>query len=82
MNYQRSKKISIDWSHLNWANTSVSAILVFVATVAGNIFSPNNSLIAATIATAESTFLQGLHCSNVRMVTDKNKRRVWLPRSH
>ena len=48
---KRSKKISIDWSHLNWANTSVSAILVFVATVAGNILSPNNSLIAAIIAT-------------------------------
>ena len=48
---KRSKKISIDWSYLNWANTSVSAILVFVATVAGNILSPNNSLIAAIIAT-------------------------------
>jgi hypothetical protein len=48
---KRSKKTSIDWSYLNWANTSVSAILVFVATVAGNILSSNNSLIAAIIAT-------------------------------
>jgi hypothetical protein len=48
---KRRKKISLDWSYLNWANTSVSAILVFVATVAGNILSPNNSLIAAIIAT-------------------------------
>ncbi|MGB8554768.1 MAG: hypothetical protein WCD73_15700 [Pseudolabrys sp.] len=48
---KRSKKISIDWSHLNWANTSVSAILVFVATVGGNFLSPNDSLIAAIIAT-------------------------------
>ena len=49
---KRSKKISIDWSYLNWANTSVSAILVFVATVAGNILSPSNSLIAAVVATS------------------------------
>lgn len=47
---KRSKKISIDWSYLNWANSSVLAILVFVATVAGNILSPNNSLIAAVVA--------------------------------
>jgi hypothetical protein len=44
---KRRKKISIDWSYLNWANTSVLAILVFVATVGGNLLSPNNSLIAA-----------------------------------
>ena len=49
---KRSKKISIDWSYLNWANSSVLAILVFVATVAGNILSPNNSLIAAVVATS------------------------------
>lgn len=48
---KRSKKISLDWSYLNWANTSVSAILVFVATVGGNFLSPNDSLIAAIIAT-------------------------------
>jgi hypothetical protein len=48
----KSKKISIDWSYLNWANSSVLAILVFVATVAGNILSPNNSLIAAVVATS------------------------------
>ena len=48
---KRGEKISIDWSYLNWANTSVLAILVFVATVGGNFLSPNNSLIAAIIAT-------------------------------
>ncbi|MGA7535052.1 MAG: hypothetical protein WBW27_24540, partial [Pseudolabrys sp.] len=48
---KESKKISIDWSYLNWTNTSVLAILVFVATAAGNSLSPNNSLIAAIIAT-------------------------------
>ena len=49
---KRGEKISIDWSYLNWANTSVLAILVFVATVAGNFLSPDNSLIAAIIATS------------------------------
>ena len=48
---KRGEKISIDWSYLNWANTSVLAILVFVATVGGNFLSPNDSLIAAIIAT-------------------------------
>jgi len=48
---KRGEKISIDWSFLNWANTSVLAILVFVATVGGNFLSPNDSLIAAIIAT-------------------------------
>jgi hypothetical protein len=49
---ERGEKISINWSYLNWANTSVLAILVFVATVGSNILSPNNSLIAAVIATS------------------------------
>lgn len=48
---KRGEKISIDWSYLNWANTSVLAILVFVATVGANFLSPNNGLIAAIIAT-------------------------------
>jgi hypothetical protein len=49
---KRSEKISIDWSYLNWANMSVSAILVFVAAVIGNVLSLNNSLIAAIVATS------------------------------
>jgi hypothetical protein len=49
---KRGEKISIDWSYLNWANTSVLAILVFVATVAGNILSANNSPIAGVVATS------------------------------
>jgi hypothetical protein len=52
LNIKRSGKISIDWSYLNWANASVLAILVFVATVAGNILSPSSGLIAAVIATS------------------------------
>jgi hypothetical protein len=48
---KRSQKISIDWSYLNWPNISVSAILVFVATLVGNVLSLNNSLIAAIVAT-------------------------------
>jgi len=54
---KRGKKLSIDWSYLNLANVSVSAILVFAATVTGNILSPNNSLIAAVIATSLFTAL-------------------------
>jgi hypothetical protein len=36
---------------LNWSNISVSAILVFVATLIGNVLSLDNSLIAAIVAT-------------------------------
>ena len=48
---KRGMKISIDWSYLNWTNLSLSAILVFVATLIGNVLSFNNDLIAATVAT-------------------------------
>jgi hypothetical protein len=48
---KRSEKVSIDWSYLNLANISVSAILVFVATLISNFLSLNNSLIAAIVAT-------------------------------
>jgi hypothetical protein len=48
---KRSRKVSIDWSYLNLANIAVSAILVFVATLIGNVLSLNNGLIAAIVAT-------------------------------
>lgn len=48
---KRGMKIPIDWSYMNWANMSLSAILVFVAALIGNVLSRNNSLIAATVAT-------------------------------
>jgi hypothetical protein len=48
---KRGMKIPIDWSYLNWANMSFSAILVFVATLIGHVLSLNNSLIAAIVAT-------------------------------
>jgi hypothetical protein len=48
---ERSQQRSIDWSHLNLANITVSAILVFVATLIGNVLSLSNSLMAATVAT-------------------------------
>jgi hypothetical protein len=48
---KRGMKMPIDWSYLNWANTSISAILVFVAALIGNALSLNNSLIAAVVAT-------------------------------
>ena len=52
-------KISIDWSHLNWANTSLLAILVFVATLIGNVLFLGNGLIAAVVATLLFAVLYG-----------------------
>jgi hypothetical protein len=49
---KRGMKIPIDWSNLNWANTSFAAMLVFVAALIGNILSVNNGLLAAIVATA------------------------------
>jgi hypothetical protein len=48
---RRSQKVSIDWSYLNLANISVSAILVFVATLISNFLSLNSSLTAAIVVT-------------------------------
>jgi hypothetical protein len=48
---RRSQKASIVWSYLNLANISVSAIMVFVATLISNFLSLHNSLIAAIVAT-------------------------------
>lgn len=47
---KRVVKLPIDWSCLNWTNTSLLAILVFVAALIGNVLSNNNSLIAAIVA--------------------------------
>jgi hypothetical protein len=46
---KRGMKLPIDWSYLNWANMGLSAILVFVATLTGNILSPNNRITAAIV---------------------------------
>ena len=54
---KRGMKIPIDWSYLNWANTSLSAALVFVAALIGNVLVLNNSLIAAIVATSLFTAL-------------------------
>ena len=43
---KRGVKISIDWAYLNWANTSLLAILVFVAALIGNVLSHNNNLVS------------------------------------
>jgi hypothetical protein len=48
---KRGMRLSVDWSYLNWANTGVSAIFVFVAVLIGNVLYRNNSLIAAIVAT-------------------------------
>ena len=47
----RSVRILVDWSHLNWLNTTLAAILVFLATLAGNMLFLDNSVIAAAVAT-------------------------------
>ena len=48
---ERNLKTPVDWSHLNWSNTILSAILVFVATLIGNALFFNSNLIAALTAT-------------------------------
>jgi hypothetical protein len=48
---KRSQKAPIDWSYLNWTNIGISAVLVFVASLIGNVLSLNSSLIAAIVAT-------------------------------
>jgi hypothetical protein len=47
----RSGRIAVDWSHLNWLNTALAAILVFLATLVGNMLFLDNSVIAAAVAT-------------------------------
>jgi len=47
----RSLRIAIDWSRLNWLNTVLAAILVFLATLIGTMLFPGNSVIAAALAT-------------------------------
>src|SRR5215468_5266090 len=46
---KRRQQRSIDWSHLNLANITVSATLVFVATLIGNVLSFSNSLMATAV---------------------------------
>jgi hypothetical protein len=48
---QRSMKIPVDWSYLNWPNTLLLAILVFAASLTGNLLFFDNSLIASMVAT-------------------------------
>ena len=48
---ERSTRISVDWSRLNWPNTILLAVLVFVAALIGNMLFFDNSLIAAAVAT-------------------------------
>jgi hypothetical protein len=43
--------LPLDWSYLNWASTSLLAILVLVSTLIADVVSPNSSLLAAVIAT-------------------------------
>ena len=47
----RSVRIAVDWSRLNWLNTTLAAILVFSATLFGNVLFLDNSAMAAAIAT-------------------------------
>jgi hypothetical protein len=44
-------RIAVDWSRLNWLNTTVAAILVFPATLVGNMVFLDNSVMAAAAAT-------------------------------
>jgi len=50
-------RIAVDWSRLNWLNTTLAAILVFSATLFGNVLFLDNSAMAAAIATFVSVAL-------------------------
>jgi len=52
-------KTPVDWSHLNWANTSLLATLVFVAALVGNVFFFDNGFRAAVVATVLFAGLYG-----------------------
>jgi len=47
----RSVRIAVDWSRLNGLNTILTAILVFLAALIGNMLFPGNSAFAAAVAT-------------------------------
>ena len=47
----RSARIAVDWSRLNWLNTILAAVLVFLATLIGNMLFLDNSMMAAAVAT-------------------------------
>ena len=47
----QSVRIAVDWSRLNWLNITLAAILVFPATLFGNMLFLDNSVIAAAVAT-------------------------------
>jgi hypothetical protein len=49
---KRNMRTPVDWSYLNWPNTILAAILVFVAALIGNMLFLGSSLIAAAVATA------------------------------
>jgi hypothetical protein len=54
---ERRLKIPVDWSRLNWSNTALAAILVFAASLTGNVLFFDNSLIAAAVAVLVFTTL-------------------------
>jgi hypothetical protein len=54
---ERRLKIPVDWSRLNWSNTALAAILVFAASLTGNVLFFDNSLIAAAVAVLVFTAL-------------------------
>jgi hypothetical protein len=43
-------KHTVDWSHLNWKNTALAAVLVFVAALIGNTLTREGSMTAALVA--------------------------------
>ena len=49
--------MSVDWSRLHWSNTILAAILVFAASLLGNVLAIGNSLIAAAVAALVFTTL-------------------------
>ena len=54
---RRRFEMSVDWSRLSWSNTILVAILVFAASLIGNVLFFGNSLIAAAVAVLVFTTL-------------------------
>jgi hypothetical protein len=48
---RRGIKLPIDWTYLNWINTSLLAIFVFLTTLVANVLFLGNGLLVASVAT-------------------------------
>lgn len=71
---RQGTKTLIDWSALNWLNTTLAAILVFLATLTGSTLFPDNSMIAAAVATL--VFVALYICARINMPSSHRSARA------